>query len=174
MKVAALKAVIFDFDGLILDTETPEYLSFNDLYRKYGAELSVDVWGRRIGTDASPFDPYAHLAESAGVAVDRAAARAFRRARYVPNELTSRLAFGDHDLRLSLDGRHAAGRIVGQAVVMNERKKAVRMRYSARPSSCSRRVLLRYGRVRIDAAGLTRVAAAGRKRSAVGRFRNSR
>ncbi|OUM94664.1 MAG: hypothetical protein A9Z00_10850 [Thermobacillus sp. ZCTH02-B1] len=82
MRVAAFKAIIFDFDGLILDTETPEYRSFSELYRQYGAELPIEVWGRWIGTDASPFDPYAHLEASAGIAVDREAARAFRRARY--------------------------------------------------------------------------------------------
>ena len=82
MRVAAFKAIIFDFDGLILDTETAEYRSFSALYRHYGAELSIEVWGQWIGTDASPFDPYAYLAETAGVAVDREAARAFRRARY--------------------------------------------------------------------------------------------
>lgn len=82
MLVAAFKAIIFDFDGLILDTETAEYRSFNDLYRQHGAELTIEVWGQWIGTDAAAFDPYAYLAESAGVAVDREAARAFRRARY--------------------------------------------------------------------------------------------
>jgi len=80
--LAAFKAIIFDFDGLILDTETAEYRSFDDLYRQHGTELSIDVWGKWIGTDAAPFDPYAYLAEITGVKLDREAARAFRRARY--------------------------------------------------------------------------------------------
>jgi len=80
--LAAFKAILFDFDGLILDTETAEYRSFSDLYRRHGAELSVETWGRWVGTDASAFDPYAHLAESAGIALDREEARAFRRARF--------------------------------------------------------------------------------------------
>ena len=80
--MGAFKAIIFDFDGLILDTETAEYRSFSDLYRHYGAELPIEVRGQWIGTDASPFDPYAHLEASAGIPLDREAARAFRRARY--------------------------------------------------------------------------------------------
>jgi len=80
--VAAFKAIIFDFDGLILDTETAEYRACNDLYRQYGAEMPVEVWGRFVGTDASSFDLYAHLEECAGAAVDREAARAFCKARY--------------------------------------------------------------------------------------------
>jgi HAD superfamily hydrolase (TIGR01509 family) len=80
--LAAFKAIVFDFDGLILDTETAEYRSFNDLYRRHGAELTIETWGRWIGTDASAFDPYAYLAESAGIELDREEARAYRRARY--------------------------------------------------------------------------------------------
>jgi HAD superfamily hydrolase (TIGR01509 family) len=44
--------------------------------------LPIGVRGQWIGTDASPFDPYAHLEASAGIPLDREAARAFRRARY--------------------------------------------------------------------------------------------
>ena len=34
-----LKALIFDFDGLILDTETPEVLVWQSIYREHGFEL---------------------------------------------------------------------------------------------------------------------------------------
>ena len=46
-----LKALIFDFDGLILDTETPEVLVWQSIYREHGFELPVDEWAeddRRI------------------------------------------------------------------------------------------------------------------------------
>jgi HAD superfamily hydrolase (TIGR01509 family) len=44
-----LKAIIFDFDGLILDTETPEYLAWQNIYQEYGHELPKDEWSKIIG-----------------------------------------------------------------------------------------------------------------------------
>ena len=62
-----IKALIFDFDGLILDTEWPDYLSWQRVYRKYGCELAVQDWGQIVGGDAeSDFDPYVHLETLSG------------------------------------------------------------------------------------------------------------
>jgi HAD superfamily hydrolase (TIGR01509 family) len=44
-----LKALIFDFDGLILDTETPEVLVWQSIYREHGFDLPVDEWEKTIG-----------------------------------------------------------------------------------------------------------------------------
>ena len=44
-----LKALIFDFDGLILDTETPEFDVLQEIYAEYDAELSIAKWGQVIG-----------------------------------------------------------------------------------------------------------------------------
>ncbi|MEW6084665.1 MAG: HAD-IA family hydrolase [Chloroflexota bacterium] len=44
-----LKALIFDFDGLILDTETPEYLVWKNIYQENGFDFPHDDWGRIIG-----------------------------------------------------------------------------------------------------------------------------
>jgi HAD superfamily hydrolase (TIGR01509 family) len=58
-----LKALIFDFDGLILDTETPEVFVWQDIYREHGHELPVDEWAKTIGGyGLSTFDAAAHLA----------------------------------------------------------------------------------------------------------------
>ncbi|MFN8384573.1 MAG: HAD family phosphatase [Anaerolineales bacterium] len=58
-----LKALIFDFDGLILDTETPEVLVWQSIYREHGFELPVDEWGKTIGGyGISTFDAADHLA----------------------------------------------------------------------------------------------------------------
>jgi HAD superfamily hydrolase (TIGR01509 family) len=84
MKVKSLsviKALIFDFDGLILDTETPEYQSWQEIYREHGCELSLAKWGECIGT-ANVFNPYAYLEEQCGRAMDRAAIQEKRRARF--------------------------------------------------------------------------------------------
>src|SRR5678815_128852 len=58
-----LKALIFDFDGLILDTETPEYLAWQEIYREHGYELPHEEWGKIIGGyGLSDFDAADHLA----------------------------------------------------------------------------------------------------------------
>jgi HAD superfamily hydrolase (TIGR01509 family) len=43
-------AVIFDFDGIVLDSETPEYESHRRIYQRCGVELTVDEWCGVIGT----------------------------------------------------------------------------------------------------------------------------
>jgi len=47
--VLRIKALIFDFDGLILDTETPDYQVWQAIYREHGFELPHDEWGKIIG-----------------------------------------------------------------------------------------------------------------------------
>jgi HAD superfamily hydrolase (TIGR01509 family) len=57
-----LKALIFDFDGLILDTETPEVLVWQSIYREHGFELPVHEWEQTIGGyGISTFDAAEHL-----------------------------------------------------------------------------------------------------------------
>jgi HAD superfamily hydrolase (TIGR01509 family) len=57
-----LKALIFDFDGLILDTETPEVLVWQSIYKEHGFELPVDEWEKTIGGyGISNFDAAEHL-----------------------------------------------------------------------------------------------------------------
>ena len=57
-----LKALIFDFDGLILDTETPEYLIWQSISHEHGFELPHDEWGKIIGGyGLSNFDAAEHL-----------------------------------------------------------------------------------------------------------------
>jgi HAD superfamily hydrolase (TIGR01509 family) len=58
-----LQALIFDFDGLILDTETPEVLVWQTIYREHGFELPVHEWEKTIGGyGISTFDAADHLA----------------------------------------------------------------------------------------------------------------
>jgi HAD superfamily hydrolase (TIGR01509 family) len=57
-----IKALIFDFDGLILDTETPEFESWCEIYREHGQALSLEMWGQIVGgVAASDFHPLSHL-----------------------------------------------------------------------------------------------------------------
>jgi HAD superfamily hydrolase (TIGR01509 family) len=62
-----LKALLFDFDGLILDTETPEFEVWQAIYREHGQHLAPETWGQVVGGwGASQFDPATHLAELVG------------------------------------------------------------------------------------------------------------
>jgi HAD superfamily hydrolase (TIGR01509 family) len=57
-----IKALIFDFDGLILDTETPDYRVWQSIYREHGFELPHEEWGKIIGGyGISEFDAAEHL-----------------------------------------------------------------------------------------------------------------
>jgi len=57
-----LKALIFDFDGLILDTETPEVLVWQSIYKEHGFELPVEEWEKTVGGyGISNFDPAQNL-----------------------------------------------------------------------------------------------------------------
>lgn len=76
----AVRGLLFDFDGLIVDTETPSMASWQALYREHGHELPVDQWMTLVGTIGAPFDPLAHLVELAGP-LDEEAALARRRER---------------------------------------------------------------------------------------------
>jgi HAD superfamily hydrolase (TIGR01509 family) len=66
-----LKALIFDFDGLILDTETTDFRVWQKIYREYGQEMLPETWGQVIGGyGISNFDGAVHLAELAGDGLD--------------------------------------------------------------------------------------------------------
>lgn len=80
-----IQALIFDFDGLILDTETPEYAAWSEVYAAHGCELPRDLWTNAIGRgkDQSAFDPYGALETLLGCPVDQDVIRVQRRARYL-------------------------------------------------------------------------------------------
>jgi len=64
-----VKAVVFDFDGLILDTEEPVYRSWLEVYRAFGEELPYDRWIQIVGSSTATFDPKGHLEERLGRAL---------------------------------------------------------------------------------------------------------
>jgi HAD superfamily hydrolase (TIGR01509 family) len=56
----SLRALLFDFDGLLIDTEGPSYRSWAELYSEHGHELTLDAWSAAVGTIGG-FDPEADL-----------------------------------------------------------------------------------------------------------------
>lgn len=66
-----LKALIFDFDGLILDTEGPDLQAWQEIYTRHGQEISLQTWGQIVGgTGNSAFEPASHLEDLLGHPID--------------------------------------------------------------------------------------------------------
>ncbi|MGB4593012.1 MAG: HAD family hydrolase [Coriobacteriia bacterium] len=65
-----MKALIFDFDGLIVDTETTAMQSWRELYAAHGEELPAESWLTLIGTWDAVWDPRAELEHRLGRVLD--------------------------------------------------------------------------------------------------------
>lgn len=67
----AIEAIIFDFDGLVIDSESPAFQAWSQIYREHGQELSLDLWVACVGASEASFDPIHHLGQLLGKSVDR-------------------------------------------------------------------------------------------------------
>ncbi len=66
-----IKALIFDFDGLIMDTESPEVEAWQEIYSEYGQQFPLEIWVRDVvGSYVTNFDPAGYLAQLTGQAID--------------------------------------------------------------------------------------------------------
>jgi HAD superfamily hydrolase (TIGR01509 family) len=72
-----LRALLWDFDGLILDTETGAYESARAVFDEHGVELELGWWHSIIGT-ADHVDWFDVLEAQVGHPLDRAEIRARR------------------------------------------------------------------------------------------------
>lgn len=61
-----IRALVFDFDGLILDTEEPVYRSWLEVYQAHGEELPFERWIQIVGSTTAGFHPQHHLEERLG------------------------------------------------------------------------------------------------------------
>jgi len=61
-----IRAIVFDFDGLILDTEEPVYRSWLEVYQAHGEELPFERWVQIVGSTTAGFHPQHHLEERLG------------------------------------------------------------------------------------------------------------
>ncbi|NIM94533.1 MAG: HAD-IA family hydrolase [Anaerolineales bacterium] len=71
-----IKGLIFDFDGLILDTETTDLQSWQEIYSDYGVTFPVSQWMDALGGSHDLFDPYSYLVSQLGQDVDLVEVRA--------------------------------------------------------------------------------------------------
>ena len=76
-----LQALVFDFDGLIADTETPEFESWREEFLAHGTTLEIDEWIKCVGAGPGAWDVFDHLESLVGP-VDRDAVGERRRSRY--------------------------------------------------------------------------------------------
>jgi len=66
-----IRAIVFDFDGLILDTEEPVYRSWLEVYQAHGEELPFERWVQIVGSTTTGFHPQHHLEERLGRALPK-------------------------------------------------------------------------------------------------------
>jgi HAD superfamily hydrolase (TIGR01509 family) len=77
MAPVGISALVFDFDGLLMDTESTQLASWQFEWRQFGLELAVDGFFAEHGGDMSEFR-YAALADAVGQGYDRATSHARR------------------------------------------------------------------------------------------------
>ncbi len=66
-----MQALIFDFDGTILDTESNEFSAWQEVFQSYGGQLTLEYWLPFIGNNAPHFDPLGELERQIGRPLDR-------------------------------------------------------------------------------------------------------
>jgi HAD superfamily hydrolase (TIGR01509 family) len=71
-----IRALLFDFDGVVVDTEVPTFESWREIYKEYGVDLFLTDWLPVVGSGTSTgsgavFDAVAHLEALSGTTVDR-------------------------------------------------------------------------------------------------------
>ncbi len=79
----AIRALVFDFDGIVIDTETPDFMTWRQAFEDHGVSLDRELWEGFIGSGLGNFDVSRHLEEMAGRPIDTETVRAERRARYL-------------------------------------------------------------------------------------------
>lgn len=80
---APIRAVIFDFDGLVVDTESTGYLTWKEIFDQHGHHLPAERYAQAVGTDflTGGYDPRRDLEQLTGQTFDWDAMEITRRAR---------------------------------------------------------------------------------------------
>jgi HAD superfamily hydrolase (TIGR01509 family) len=58
MKRSSFEAIIFDHDGTLVDTETPDYLACKMLCEEIGASLALEYWAEKIVGRTDGYDDF--------------------------------------------------------------------------------------------------------------------
>jgi HAD superfamily hydrolase (TIGR01509 family) len=95
-----LAALVFDFDGLIVDTENPGFISWEEVYQEFGTTLSIDDWRHATGY-VGGFDPAIHLEQILGRRLDWSQLMPKREARNWELTLQAKVLPGIEQLFLS-------------------------------------------------------------------------
>ena len=93
----SIKALIFDFDGLIIDSESPEFQVWQEVFTEHGCELAFDFWSDLVGRPPTHLDLYAYFQENVNPSVDLEVFRRERRARVVALTEQQPVLPGVHD-----------------------------------------------------------------------------
>ena len=85
----SISAVVFDFDGVIVETEEADYLAWREIWARFGLDLGLDQWAPCIGTRQGygTFSAFGDLCRLTGLALDEGEIEAEQR-RVVARHLT--------------------------------------------------------------------------------------
>jgi HAD superfamily hydrolase (TIGR01509 family) len=78
-----IKALVFDFDGLIVDTEMSSYQTWQEIYAEHDCQLPFSTWAICIGGSPQLFDPCEYLEQQIGRPVLRDEIRLRRRQQHI-------------------------------------------------------------------------------------------
>jgi len=106
-----LKAIFFDFDGLMVDTESHEYHAWKRIFEVHGAHLPIEDWSICIGTMDHNFDPVGFLCEATRRQFDRTALIEEHRTEYHRGAFSAPLMAGVAEL-LEEAGRMGLKRVI--------------------------------------------------------------
>jgi HAD superfamily hydrolase (TIGR01509 family) len=107
-----IKALIFDFDGLIIDSESPEFEAWQELFAEYGKELGPELWADLIGRPPTHFDLCGYFCKHIDPIRDVEKLRQERRARVIALTIAQPILPG---VEAYLRGATALGLKIGMA-----------------------------------------------------------
>ena len=107
-----IKAVIFDFDGLIIDSESPEFEAWQELFAEYGKELGPELWADLVGRPPTHFDLCGYFCKHIDPVLDVEKLRQDRRARVIALTIAQPILPGVEEY---LRGAAALGLKIGMA-----------------------------------------------------------